>query len=83
MATSIATLPANIPKLTISKVREDLYNIEGDGGNVGALVTNEGVILIDDKFDQDHDAIVAQVKSVTPPATSHFPRSTIEVSASR
>ncbi|MDQ1473941.1 MAG: hypothetical protein QOJ99_5421 [Bryobacterales bacterium] len=54
------------PKLTISKVKEDLYEIEGDGGNVGVLVTNEGVILIDDKFDQDHDAIVAQVKSVTP-----------------
>jgi len=53
------------PKLTISKVKADLYNIEGDGGNVGALVTSEGVILIDDKFDQDHDAIVAQVRSVT------------------
>src|SRR5437588_1677701 len=54
------------PKLTISKVKEDLYDIEGDGGNVGVLVTSEGVILVDDKFDQDHDAIVAQVKSVTP-----------------
>ncbi|MES1258097.1 MAG: MBL fold metallo-hydrolase [Acidobacteriota bacterium] len=54
------------PKLTISKVKDDLYEIEGDGGNVGVLVTNEGVILVDDKFDQDHNAIVAQVKSVTP-----------------
>ena len=54
------------PKLTISKVKEDLYEIEGDGGNVGVLVTSEGVILIDDKYDQDHDAILAQVKSVTP-----------------
>jgi cyclase len=53
------------PKLTINKVKEDLYNIEGDGGNVGVMVTSEGVILIDDKFEQDHDAIVAQVKSVT------------------
>lgn len=53
------------PKLTINKVKEDLYEIEGDGGNVGVLVTSEGVILIDDKFEQDHDAIVAQVKSVT------------------
>jgi cyclase len=53
------------PKLTINKVKEDLYNIEGDGGNVGVMVTNEGVILIDDKFEQDHDEIVARVKSVT------------------
>src|SRR5258708_4219085 len=53
------------PKLTISKVKDSLYNIEGDGGNVAVLVTNEGVLLVDDKFEQDHDAIVASVKSVT------------------
>ena len=52
-------------KLTLSKVKEDLYMIEGDGGNVAMYVTSEGVILVDDKFEQDHDAIVAQVKSVT------------------
>ena len=53
------------PKLSTSKVKDDLYMIEGDGGNVAVYVTNEGVILVDDKFDQDHDAIVAKVKSVT------------------
>ena len=52
-------------KLTISKVKEDLYNIEGDGGNVAVLVTSEGVILVDDKYDRDHEQIVANVKSVT------------------
>jgi glyoxylase-like metal-dependent hydrolase (beta-lactamase superfamily II) len=57
---------AQPPKLTLSKVKEDLYMIEGDGGNVAVYVTSEGVILVDDKFEQDHDAIVAQVKSVTP-----------------
>src|SRR5216683_7592122 len=53
------------PKLTVNKVHDDLYNIEGDGGNVAVLVTSEGVILVDDKFDRDHDAIVANIKSVT------------------
>jgi cyclase len=53
------------PQLTLNKVKDDLYEIEGDGGNVAVLVTGEGVILVDDKFDQDHDAIVAKVKSVT------------------
>src|SRR5258708_9863620 len=53
------------PQLTISKVKDDLYNIEGDGGNVAVLVTSEGVILVDDKFDRDHDAIVSNIKSVT------------------
>jgi cyclase len=53
------------PKLSTSKVKDDLYMIEGDGGNVAVYVTNEGVILVDDKYDQDHDSIVTQVKSVT------------------
>jgi cyclase len=54
------------PQLKLNKVHDDLYEIEGDGGNVAVLVTNEGVILVDDKFEQDHDAILAQVKTVTP-----------------
>jgi cyclase len=53
------------PPLTINKVKEDLYNIEGDGGNVAVYVTGEGVILVDDKYEQDHENIMAKVKSVT------------------
>jgi cyclase len=57
--------PAQPPQLTVNKVKDDLYEIEGDGGNVAVLITSEGVVLVDDKYDQDHDAIVAKVKSVT------------------
>jgi cyclase len=53
------------PQLTLNKVKDDLYEIEGDGGNVAVYITNEGVILIDDKFDQDHDQIMEKVKSVS------------------
>src|SRR2546427_12747742 len=53
------------PQLTLNKVKEDLYEIEGDGGNVAVYVTSEGVILVDDKFDQDHEGIVSKVKTVT------------------
>ncbi len=53
------------PQLKINQVKDDLYEIEGDGGNVAVYITNEGVILVDDKFEQDHDQIVAKVKSVT------------------
>jgi glyoxylase-like metal-dependent hydrolase (beta-lactamase superfamily II) len=52
-------------KLKLNKVTNDLYEIEGDGGNVAVYITDEGVILIDDKFDQDHQSIVDNVKSVT------------------
>ena len=61
--TQTATPP---PQLTISKVKDDLYEIVGDGGNVAVYVTGEGVIMVDDKFEQDFDQIVAKVKSVTP-----------------
>jgi glyoxylase-like metal-dependent hydrolase (beta-lactamase superfamily II) len=53
-------------KLTVNKVHDDLYEIEGDGGNVAVLVTNEGVIMVDDKFEYDHDSIINAVKSITP-----------------
>src|SRR5580692_1126310 len=53
------------PKLTLNKVKDNLYEIEGDGGNVAVYVTGKGVILIDDKFTQDHDAIMDSVRQVT------------------
>jgi cyclase len=53
------------PPLTLNKVKDNLYEIEGDGGNVAVYVTSEGVILVDDKYDQDFDNIMAKVKSVT------------------
>src|ERR1700759_3748260 len=53
------------PQLTINKVKDNLWEIVGDGGNVAVYVTTEGVILIDDKYDQDFDQIMAKVKGVT------------------
>src|SRR5215471_336790 len=53
------------PQLMLNKVKDDLYEIEGDGGNVAVYVTNEGVILVDDKFEYDYSDIVDKVKSVT------------------
>lgn len=53
--------------LSIEQVKEGLYAIIGSGGNVGVRVTDEGVILIDDKYPQNFDEIqslVAQVSSL-------------------
>src|SRR5690242_11361031 len=52
-----------VPQLKVNKVKEDLYEIEGDGGNVAVYATSEGLILVDDKFDRDHDAILSQIKT--------------------
>lgn len=53
------------PPLTVEKIADDLHVIVGSGGNVGVLTTNEGVILIDDKFERNVPEILAKVKSIT------------------
>src|SRR5712672_515967 len=52
--------------LNLIKVADDLFMIEGSGGNVAIYTTDEGAILVDDKFDQNFDEIMANVKKVTP-----------------
>jgi glyoxylase-like metal-dependent hydrolase (beta-lactamase superfamily II) len=52
-------------QLNLQKVKDDLYMIEGDGGNVAVYLTNDGVILVDDKFERDFNDIMAKVKSLT------------------
>ncbi len=53
------------PAVTISKVTDNLYVIMGAGGNVAAMPTSDGVVLVDDKFAQDAPEIVAKVKTVS------------------
>jgi cyclase len=53
------------PPLKLNPVKTDLYEIEGDGGNVAVYVTGDGVIMVDDKYEADYDQINALVKSVT------------------
>jgi cyclase len=52
-------------QLNLQKIKDDLYMIEGDGGNVAIYTTIDGVILIDDKFERDFADIMAKVKSVS------------------
>ena len=54
------------PPMTLVKLYDDLYVLQNNGaGNVAIYVTEEGVILVDDKFDQNFDEIMANVKKVT------------------
>ena len=54
-------------KLTLLKVAPDLFVINNDvaPGNSTALVTDAGVLLVDDKFAVDHDNLLAMLKTVT------------------
>ena len=51
--------------LKTERIKGDLYLISGEGGNVALYTTAEGVILVDDMFDRNHDDILKQIKGVT------------------
>jgi cyclase len=53
------------PALKVNKLHDNFYEIEGDGANSTVRVTEEGVILVDDKHESTHDALLAAIKSVT------------------
>ena len=52
-------------QMVAHKVKGDLYMLEGQGGNVAAYITSEGVILVDDMYEENHNEIIATVKSLT------------------
>lgn len=54
-------------KLTTIKLKDDLYVIHNDfvPGNTTVLVTNDGVLLVDDKFDIDHEGIMTELRKIT------------------
>ncbi|MBI4908041.1 MAG: MBL fold metallo-hydrolase [Acidobacteria bacterium] len=51
--------------LTVEKLTDDLSVIVGSGGNVAVLKTDEGTVLVDDKFDRNVPEILEKAKSVS------------------
>jgi len=54
-------------QLSLVKLADDLYVVHNDfvPGNTTALITSEGVVLVDDKYAVDYDNIMAQLRTVT------------------
>jgi len=59
-----APQPAQLDLVTVT---DDLYVIHNEivPGNVTALVTDEGVVLVDDKFEVDYDNVMRMLRTVT------------------
>ena len=64
-AVTAATQGPEQPPVEISEVADGLYVVTGPGGNVGVRVTSEGVVVIDDKFEDNYNDIIAGIESVT------------------
>ena len=53
--------------LDVVKLKDDLFVIHNEyvPGNTTVMVTNEGLILVDDKFEIDHASILAEIKKIS------------------
>jgi cyclase len=49
----------------LQKLTDNAYALYGRGGNVGFIVTNDGVLVVDDQFNDIAPGIVEQIKKVT------------------
>src|SRR5260370_41799302 len=49
----------------VEKIANDMYVIRGEGGNTTVYLTDEGVVLVDVKFDRNYDDIQAKLRSLT------------------
>jgi len=58
-----AQKPAKPP--TLERVKDNLYVLSGEGGNVAVYATDGGVVLVDDMFYRNYDDIVAKVATVS------------------
>ena len=53
-------------QLTTFEVSDNFYMIRsGQSGNCSVLVADDGVVLIDNKFEMDHDAIMTKLREIT------------------
>jgi cyclase len=57
--------PQGPPVAQIEKVKDNLYEITGGGGNSAAFITENGVVLVDTKLAGWGQAILDKIKTVT------------------
>jgi glyoxylase-like metal-dependent hydrolase (beta-lactamase superfamily II) len=53
------------PPPTIEKVADDFYVIRSEGGNTSVYITDEGLVLVDPKFDRNHAELIASVTALS------------------
>ncbi|SEK65391.1 Glyoxylase, beta-lactamase superfamily II [Colwellia chukchiensis] len=63
---SASTSAANMADavITVQPAANNVYMLQGPGGNIGVLATEQGLILIDDKFAPLAEKIAAAMKSI-------------------
>ena len=57
--------PPPPPPMTVDKVANDFYVVRGEGGNTSVYVTDESLIVVDPKFERNHDELVAKIGALS------------------
>src|ERR1041385_3892723 len=52
-------------QMKVTKVSGNVYMLEGEGGNIGASVGDDGIVIVDDQFAPLADKIKAALKGIT------------------
>jgi cyclase len=52
-------------QIKVTKVAGNVYMLEGSGGNIGASVGDDGIVIVDDQFAPLADRIQAALKGIT------------------
>jgi cyclase len=64
--TAVATQTQPDVQIKTTQVSGNVYMLEGQGGNIGACVGDDGVLIIDDQFERLADKIRAALTSLNP-----------------
>jgi cyclase len=64
--------PGFPPVQAIEKVKDNLYLIQGQGGNTAVYVAQAGVVVVDTKLANNGQAILDQIKTVTDKPITHI-----------
>lgn len=65
LAHSGIPLPQGDQSFKLEKLTDNTYVLYGRGGNIGFVVTNDGVLMVDDQFQDIAQGIIERIKSVT------------------
>src|SRR5687768_14100184 len=53
------------PPTTIERIADDFHVVRGEGSNTSVYITDEGVVLVDSKFERNHADLVARVAALS------------------
>jgi len=60
-----ASMGAAEPTITAVQVRDNIYMLQGPGGNIGLVIGDDATFLIDDKFGETLPAVLDAVAAIT------------------